>query len=166
MTKGVYCASCRESIHELQPHCDQCGVSVCFDCATPYNSIVRGHIFKSKINTLSKPIISIWELKQFYNDISCTEMIDEIIKNECDSGCDFYNLKSNGYNIEMYKDDMNKVKTFWDKMRKKYNYNDSKITDEDDIKELKSIVWRLDLYQYGSVPFICYMCHKGIKVEY
>ena len=93
-------------------------------------------------------------------------MIDEIIKNECDSGCDFYNLKSNGYNIEMYNDDINRVKIFWDKMRKKYNYNDSKITDEDDIEELKSIVWGLDLYQYCSVPFICYMCYKGIKVEY
>ena len=120
MTEGLFCAACRKNIHEQQPHCDQCGVSICFSCATSYNSVVRAYLFRSKIKTLSEPIISISELKQFYNDISGQEMMDEIIRCQLDSH-DFDDPKSHGYHIEFYKNDMKIVKTFLDKMFKKYN---------------------------------------------
>ena len=159
MTRRDYCAVCKQMVHDHEPKCDGCLISLCFSCATPYNSVVRAYLFSSKINTLPEPIVTISELEQFYNDISGQEMMDEIIRCERDSH-DFNDPKSHGYNIDFYNNDMEEVKTLLNTLKKKYNKKNAKITDKDDIEKMQNIVDNLALYCCEAVPFICYMCHK------
>lgn len=155
MTRRDYCPVCSEMVGDYDVMCNNCAVSLCHDCATTYDAKSRICIIHAKIKAeRTKTSITIEELNQYYLDLK-TEIIDNFI-NE---------MKENDY-YEMYEDAINDIEEIVN-----YYKNNDDINQEIKKKDLNKFINRVDdiyicINDCEFIPFICLMCHKGMKVAY
>ena len=155
MTCRDYCPVCNEMVGDYDVMCNNCDVSLCYDCATTYDSKSRICIINAKIQAEGKKTsITIEELNQYYLDLK-TEIIDDFINT----------MKENDY-YEMYENAINDIEEIVN-----YYKNNDDINQEIKGKNLNKFINCVDsiyicINDCEFIPFICLMCHKGMKVAY
>ncbi len=154
MTRRDHCPVCKENVHDYDVKCNECYISLCHDCATTYDAKSRISIIHARFNVLRKPNITIKELNQYYLDLE-TEITDEFINKM---------RKKNYY--EIYENSINNIEEIVNYYKNNDNIN--KEIEENDLIVLKKCVENIcECFDYFEfIPFICLMCHKGIKITY
>ena len=81
MTRRDYCQVCSEMVGDHGLFCIDCDRSFCSDCVTPYDEFSRISIIESRILGHDQPEITLFELKQYFNDIQMNFIKDCIKTN-------------------------------------------------------------------------------------
>ncbi len=152
MTRRDYCGICNEMVGDYDVMCHTCDVSLCHDCATPYDELTYILLMNARFLVSLKPSITIYELCYYITSLKL--LSDELIS-KFDPDLNEDNSYTNDFN-ETIKE---MEKTF----AKYLNYTDeNSVIDLDDIKKLKknfeNIQWILDDNELSK--FICLVCYE------
>lgn len=152
MTRRDYCGICNEMVGDYDVCCYQCDISLCYDCATPYDELTYILLMNARFLVSLKPSITIYELCHYITSLKL--LSDELIKN-FDPYLNEDNSCTNEFNETI--EEMKKI------FAKYLNYTDeNSAIDLDDIKQLtkkfENIQWILDDNELSK--FICLVCHK------
>lgn len=178
MTRRDYCGKCSKLVHDNDVMCCQCHVSLCSGCITPYDWLAFTCMISSRLNVYCKPYLLTRELFELHEIFSRDDVKEYIINayigpanaihfdlstNEiCFTSVD--NDNENDNDTETNTDLYNNYLSNLTNVVNKYKSLEDAHVNLNDINVVKQFF--KDMEQDDCFDFVCYMCHRGIKVQY
>lgn len=177
MTRRDYCSVCEEMVHDYDVNCDECGVSICHECATAYDEISRLLILQARTRVLCEPRYSYGEIRQLIKDLNSESVKNMLIQSDKkrEEGVEpgIYVVYDDDDDKEI-KDKNNEIldeRICISLFLKVLNKHNTEMADdvECDNKEIMKAIkkyfnQRFNIYEIFT--FKCNMCNQGVKVVY
>lgn len=159
MTRRDYCANCYEMVADDDVSCYMCSVSICHGCITHYDAQSFVCMMQSRLKCQeSDPIISVNELREYYESLSHPDLRAELLKL-----FDQYDASKEDGPKELDKH-LSEIKEIVDKYEQWPDSEAIHNIPHDDAMLIS--IKTMNVFLYEPLPFKCIMCHKGIEVCY